>query len=167
MVQTCGGTTLRRTAEFCVFRTISKYVIEKINMCIHLITNLQQKKCVCFFFSYKTEEVDEFDEPKVPAANNKNVDPLVTASHAIFHTEDKKSAPAAVVGFQFRHKNLFEIFKNMSGNVSINLNLTARCDLVCVCLLINFQKIKIFSLVYGRAMRENLLHIRRFGMLGT
>ncbi|XP_055909802.1 voltage-dependent calcium channel subunit alpha-2/delta-3 isoform X2 [Eupeodes corollae] len=40
---------------------------------------------------------------------------IVTASHAIFHTEGGKSAPAAVVGFQFQHKALFTLFKNITG----------------------------------------------------
>lgn len=39
----------------------------------------------------------------------------MTASHAIFHTEGGKSAPAAVVGFQFQHSALFTLFKNITG----------------------------------------------------
>lgn len=43
---------------------------------------------------------------------------LVTASHAIFHSEDKKSAPSAVVGYQFQHSALQALFKNITTNVS-------------------------------------------------
>lgn len=45
-------------------------------------------------------------------------DVVVTASHAIFHTEDKRSAPVAVVGFQFQHSALLTLFKNTTSNVS-------------------------------------------------
>lgn len=38
--------------------------------------------------------------------------PIVTATHAIFHTVDKRSAPVAVVGYQFNHSAFFELFKN-------------------------------------------------------
>lgn len=49
--------------------------------------------------------------------DNDNV--LVTASHAIFHSEDKKSAPIAVVGYQFQLTALYALFKNITSNVSI------------------------------------------------
>lgn len=52
-------------------------------------------------------------------AGDNEGDFLVTASHAIFHTDDKKSAPAAVVGFQFRHSTLYSRVKNITNNVSI------------------------------------------------
>lgn len=39
---------------------------------------------------------------------------LVTASHAIFHNDDKKVAPVAVVGYQFRHSALLTLFKNVT-----------------------------------------------------
>lgn len=45
-------------------------------------------------------------------------DIIVTASHAVFHTEDKRSAPVAVVGFQFQHSAFFTFFKNITSNVS-------------------------------------------------
>ncbi|XP_055322700.1 voltage-dependent calcium channel subunit alpha-2/delta-3 isoform X3 [Sitodiplosis mosellana] len=45
---------------------------------------------------------------------------LVTASHAIFHTEDKKSAPIAVVGYQFQHSALQTLFKNITTNCGEN-----------------------------------------------
>ncbi|XP_012158021.1 voltage-dependent calcium channel subunit alpha-2/delta-3 isoform X4 [Ceratitis capitata] len=40
----------------------------------------------------------------------------VTASNAVFHTESAKSAPAAVVGFQFHHSALDKLFRNITGN---------------------------------------------------
>lgn len=43
---------------------------------------------------------------------------LVTASHAIFHKEDNKEAPVAVVGYQFHHSALLGLFKNITTNVS-------------------------------------------------
>lgn len=42
---------------------------------------------------------------------------LVTASHAIFREEGSRKAPAAVVGFQFYHTALFNIFTNITGKV--------------------------------------------------
>ncbi|XP_030369817.1 voltage-dependent calcium channel subunit alpha-2/delta-3 isoform X2 [Scaptodrosophila lebanonensis] len=41
---------------------------------------------------------------------------IVTASHAIFHSEGGKNAPAAVVGFQFQHSALYKLFHNITGN---------------------------------------------------
>lgn len=43
---------------------------------------------------------------------------LVTASHAIFHKEDNKEAPVAVVGYQFQHSALHGLFRNITTNVS-------------------------------------------------
>lgn len=51
-------------------------------------------------------------------AGENSEDTVVTASHAIFHTEGKKSAPAAVVGFQFQHSALYKMFRNITGSVS-------------------------------------------------
>lgn len=48
-------------------------------------------------------------------ASNKN-DTLVTATHAVFHKENSKSAPAAVVGFQFQHSAMYALFRNITGN---------------------------------------------------
>jgi voltage-dependent calcium channel alpha-2/delta-3 len=48
-------------------------------------------------------------------AANKN-DTLVTATHAVFHKENSKSAPAAVVGFQFQHSAMYTLFRNITGN---------------------------------------------------
>lgn len=47
-------------------------------------------------------------------------DLIVTASHAIFHTEDKRAAPVAVVGFQFQHSALLTLFKNTTSNVRLH-----------------------------------------------
>lgn len=44
---------------------------------------------------------------------------IVTATNAIFHNESSKSAPAAVVGFQFQHSALYKLFHNITGNVNI------------------------------------------------
>ncbi|XP_017839483.1 voltage-dependent calcium channel subunit alpha-2/delta-3 isoform X1 [Drosophila busckii] len=41
---------------------------------------------------------------------------IVTASNAIFHNESAKSAPAAVVGFQFQHSAFYKLFHNITGN---------------------------------------------------
>jgi len=46
-----------------------------------------------------------------------NSEILVTASHAVFHNEGGKTAPAAVVGFQFQHSALYKLFHNITGNV--------------------------------------------------
>uniref|UniRef100_A0A1A9WG45 VGCC_alpha2 domain-containing protein n=1 Tax=Glossina brevipalpis TaxID=37001 RepID=A0A1A9WG45_9MUSC len=49
-------------------------------------------------------------------AGETGAETMVTASHAIFHTEGGKSAPAAVVGFQFQHTALLKLFRNITGN---------------------------------------------------
>uniref|UniRef100_A0A1B0DG25 Uncharacterized protein n=1 Tax=Phlebotomus papatasi TaxID=29031 RepID=A0A1B0DG25_PHLPP len=56
--------------------------------------------------------------------NTKDV--LVTASHAIFHTDGGKSAPAAVVGFQFQHSALKTLFRNITANCG-----DASCSKTC------------------------------------
>lgn len=48
-------------------------------------------------------------------AGQKN-DTLVTATHAIFHKENGKSTPAAVVGFQFQHSTMQTLFRNITSN---------------------------------------------------
>ncbi|CAH1392782.1 unnamed protein product [Nezara viridula] len=48
-------------------------------------------------------------------AGDKN-DTLVTATHAVFHSEGSREAPAAVVGFQFHHSALFALFKNITSS---------------------------------------------------
>lgn len=54
------------------------------------------------------------DDPLTPLSNG----PLVTATHAVFHTVDKVSAPAAVVGLQFQHSSLHTLFTNITSSVS-------------------------------------------------
>ncbi|XP_017113136.1 voltage-dependent calcium channel subunit alpha-2/delta-3 isoform X9 [Drosophila elegans] len=49
-------------------------------------------------------------------AGESNSEILVTASHAVFHNEGGKTAPAAVVGFQFQHSALYKLFHNITGN---------------------------------------------------
>jgi len=46
---------------------------------------------------------------------------LVTASHAIFVQDGDKSAPVAVVGYQFQHKALRTLFLNKTSSVSISV----------------------------------------------
>ncbi|XP_055687320.1 voltage-dependent calcium channel subunit alpha-2/delta-3 isoform X1 [Lutzomyia longipalpis] len=53
-------------------------------------------------------------------------DTLVTASHAIFHSDGGKSAPAAVVGFQFQHSALLTLFRNITANCG-----DASCSKTC------------------------------------
>jgi len=42
---------------------------------------------------------------------------LVTASQAVFVTSNKKKGAAAVVGYQFRHSALQELFSNITKQV--------------------------------------------------
>lgn len=42
-------------------------------------------------------------------------DTLVTASHAVYHTEGGKKAPAAVIGFQFKHSALVTLLQNITS----------------------------------------------------
>lgn len=77
---------------------------------------------------YKRAVEQHFVEPKsfvfsVPFNANPSSNPntLVTASHAIFHSEEKKSAPVAVVGYQFQFSALYSLFKNTTSNVSFVL----------------------------------------------
>ncbi|XP_037045895.1 voltage-dependent calcium channel subunit alpha-2/delta-3 isoform X3 [Bradysia coprophila] len=51
----------------------------------------------------------------VPYAVGDADNTLVTASHAIFVNEDVRSAPAAVVGHQFQHAALYNLFMNVTG----------------------------------------------------
>ncbi|XP_059614107.1 voltage-dependent calcium channel subunit alpha-2/delta-3 isoform X2 [Phlebotomus argentipes] len=53
-------------------------------------------------------------------------DTLVTASHAIFHSDGGKSAPVAVVGFQFQHSALLTMFRNITANCG-----DASCSKTC------------------------------------
>lgn len=43
-------------------------------------------------------------------------DTLVTGTHAVFHKENNKFAPAAVVGFQFQHSVMNTMFRNITSN---------------------------------------------------
>ncbi|XP_037866881.2 voltage-dependent calcium channel subunit alpha-2/delta-3 isoform X1 [Bombyx mori] len=45
---------------------------------------------------------------------------VVTASHAVFHGDGYKKAPAAVVGFQFKHERLSEWFENITSSCEHN-----------------------------------------------
>lgn len=42
---------------------------------------------------------------------------MVTAAHAVFHGDGHRKAPAAVVGFQFKHERLSEWFENITSSV--------------------------------------------------
>ncbi|VVC36695.1 Hypothetical protein CINCED_3A011455 [Cinara cedri] len=55
------------------------------------------------------------------------IHPLVTASQAVFVGKDNKKAAAAVVGYQFRHKALQELF----------LNITSQCYEEAGCNIVN------------------------------
>lgn len=71
----------------------------------HNIWVNQQSIMTCFCFSFP-------DDTRFDAKNLR-----VTASHAIFHTEDKMTAPVAVVGYQFQHSALLALFQNTTSNV--------------------------------------------------
>ncbi|XP_035913952.1 voltage-dependent calcium channel subunit alpha-2/delta-3 isoform X1 [Anopheles stephensi] len=60
-------------------------------------------------------------------AGNRN-DTLVTASHAIFHTDGTREAPVAVVGFQFHHSALYTLFKNITSQCGHG---DPRCEKTC------------------------------------
>ncbi|CAH2102256.1 unnamed protein product [Euphydryas editha] len=45
---------------------------------------------------------------------------MVTASHAVFHSDGYKKTPAAVVGFQFKHERLSEWFENITSSCEHN-----------------------------------------------
>lgn len=60
-------------------------------------------------------------------AQNKN-DTLVTASHAVFLPPDsKRQAPVAVVGFQFQHSALYNLFMNITSTCN-GLKTCRTCD---------------------------------------
>ncbi|XP_073994494.1 voltage-dependent calcium channel subunit straightjacket isoform X3 [Rhodnius prolixus] len=63
-------------------------------------------------------------------AGDKN-DTLVTATHAIFHTEGSRQAPAAVVGFQFHHTALHSRFMNITSQCDKCEKTCAHNDLDC------------------------------------
>lgn len=69
---------------------------------------------------YKRAVEHHFIEPSsfvysVPFDAAEKNDTLVTASHAVFHTEGGKKAPAAVIGFQFRHSALVTLLQNITS----------------------------------------------------
>ncbi|CAH2050712.1 unnamed protein product, partial [Iphiclides podalirius] len=45
---------------------------------------------------------------------------MVTAAHAVFHGDGHRKAPAAVVGFQFKHERLSEWFENITSSCEHN-----------------------------------------------
>ncbi|XP_048489046.1 voltage-dependent calcium channel subunit alpha-2/delta-3 isoform X2 [Plutella xylostella] len=45
---------------------------------------------------------------------------MVTAAHAVFHADGHRKAPAATVGFQFRHDRLTEWFENITSSCEHN-----------------------------------------------
>lgn len=55
-------------------------------------------------------------------------DTLVTATHAVFHKENNKFAPAAVVGFQFQHSTMFTLFRNITSNCADSACLNCASD---------------------------------------
>lgn len=60
-------------------------------------------------------------------AAHKN-DTLVTATHAVFHKENSKTTPAAVVGFQFQHSAMYALFKNITETSSDGASTTCASD---------------------------------------
>ncbi|XP_046388062.1 voltage-dependent calcium channel subunit alpha-2/delta-3 isoform X1 [Ischnura elegans] len=93
---------------------------------------------------YKRAVEQHFVDPdsyvySVPFKGEYKNDSLVTASNAIFHTEGRRSAPAAVVGFQFRHSALYARFKNITSTCADSLSSCTRTcapgkDLSCFAL---------------------------------
>lgn len=72
---------------------------------------------------YKRAVEQHFIEPNsfvyaVPFDAANKSDTLVTATHAIFHKENSKSAPAAVIGFQFQQTSMAGLFKNITSSCS-------------------------------------------------
>lgn len=62
----------------------------------------------------------------VPFDSSNRNDTLVTATHAIFHKENGKSAPVAVVGFQFQHSAMVTHFRNITNNC-----VEPKCEQTC------------------------------------
>ncbi|CAB3241021.1 unnamed protein product, partial [Arctia plantaginis] len=63
----------------------------------------------------------ELNTDKYPLKVN---EAMVTASHAVFHGDGHRKAPAAVVGFQFKHERLSEWFDNITSSCEHNKNCT-------------------------------------------
>lgn len=96
-------------------------------------------------------------------AANKN-DTLVTATHAIFHKENGKTAPAAVVGFQFQLSAMLSTLKNKTNMCSDPS--CPNCELECFVLDDSGYVVlsndlgdvgKFFGEVRGNAMRKMVL----------
>lgn len=54
----------------------------------------------------------------VPFDVGATIDPLVTATHAVFIEHKGHRAPAAVVGLQYQHSNLVAHFHNITSTVT-------------------------------------------------
>ncbi|XP_054084709.1 voltage-dependent calcium channel subunit alpha-2/delta-3 isoform X3 [Zeugodacus cucurbitae] len=78
----------------------------------HAIDEMWYKRAVDQHFVHK----DSFVYSVPFDAGDLGDEITVTASNAVFHTEGAKSAPAAVVGFQFHHSALEKLFRNITGN---------------------------------------------------
>lgn len=57
-----------------------------------------------------------FNEIEMEGNEGNITDPIITATHAIFHTDSGSSAPVAVVGFQFKHSAFATLFANITSN---------------------------------------------------
>lgn len=80
---------------------------------------------------YKRAVEQHFVEPmsfvySVPFDSSNRNDTLVTATHAVFHKENGKSAPVAVVGFQFQHSAMVTHFRNITNNC-----VEPKCEQTC------------------------------------
>lgn len=98
--------------------------------------SMSKAKCnVCFYRYFFEQNVRAIDETwykravdqyaieqnsfvySVPFDVGANVDPLVTATHAVFIEHKGHRAPAAVVGLQYQHSNLVAHFHNITSTV--------------------------------------------------
>jgi voltage-dependent calcium channel alpha-2/delta-3 len=89
---------------------------------------------------------------------------LVTATHAIFHKENSRFAPVAVVGFQFQQSSMHAKFKNITSSCTEpNCATCASDDFECFVLDDNGYVIvsndmadtgRFFGEVRGAAMRQ-------------
>lgn len=98
-------------------------------------------------------------------AANRN-DTLVTATHAVFHKENSRFTPVAVVGFQFQQTAMHTLFKNITSSCGSDPSSCVSCasdDFECFVLDDNGYVIvsnemadtgKFFGEVRGAAMRQ-------------
>lgn len=88
----------------------------------------------------------------LPVHSNESL--LVTASHAVFHKDSSKSAPAAVVGFQFQYNALHTLFDDV----------TAQCtDPMCTaCTSENLKCFVLDDNAYIVSSKRNLQDAGRF-----